>query len=234
MIRVKICGVREAAHALAAIEAGADMLGFIFYAAARRYVEPRLVRDLLAGLPRGSFEAVGVFVNESPDRIDEIAEMVGLDLIQLSGDEAPELNTQLSRPIVRTVHVDDTTMADQISTRVAGAKLIHLDAKKAGQYGGTGATFDWRIARVARGLGAVLLAGGLNPANVGEAIRVAQPWGVDVSSGVERDGVKDPQLIRTFVKAARSLHDGTSPAAIRVPSGPDGTSLASGLRGVES
>ena len=203
MTRVKICGIREAAHARAAAEAGADMLGFIFYPTARRYVEPSLVRGMLAELPRGACEAVGVFVNESPERIDEIAEMVGLDLVQLSGDEQAELNARLGRPVVRTVHVDAATTAEHIAQRVAGARLIHLDAKKAGQYGGTGASFDWRMARSAGELGTVLLAGGLNPDNVAEAIEVGAPWGVDVSSGVERDGVKDPELIQAFVKAVR-------------------------------
>ena len=204
MTRVKICGLRDPAHARAALDAGADMLGFIFYPPVRRYVEPEVVRELLAALPRGAFEAVGVFVNESPARIDEIADMVGLDLVQLSGDEPPELNGGLKRPVVRTVHVDGATTPGEISARGAGARLIHLDAKKAGQYGGTGASFDWRVAREASELGTVLLAGGLNAANVGEAVRVAQPWGVDVSSGVERDGVKDPELIHAFVRAARA------------------------------
>jgi phosphoribosylanthranilate isomerase len=203
-MRVKICGLREAAHARAAVEAGADMLGFIFYPAARRYVDPAVVRDVLAGLPRDAFEAVGVFVNESPARIDEIAAMVGLDLVQLSGDEPADLTGRLSRPVVRTVHVDGATTAEHISARVAGARLIHLDARKAGQYGGTGASFDWRIARGASELGSVLLAGGLGPDNVAEAIEVGAPWGVDVSSGVERDGVKDPALIHAFVRAARA------------------------------
>jgi phosphoribosylanthranilate isomerase len=201
--RVKICGLREVDHARAAVDAGADMLGFIFYPSVRRYVEPAVVRDLLAALPRGTFEAVGVFVNESPARVDEIAEMTGLDLVQLSGDEPVELNGRLNRPVVRTVHVDGATTAEQISARVAGSHLIHLDAKKAGRYGGTGASFDWRIARSAGELGTVLLAGGLSAANVAEAIEVGQPWGVDVSSGVERDGVKDPELIRAFVRAVR-------------------------------
>jgi phosphoribosylanthranilate isomerase len=143
-------------------------------------------------------------VNESPARIEEIAEVVGLDVIQLSGDEPAELTARLGRPVVRTVHVDGATTPAHIAARAAGARLIHLDAKKAGQYGGTGASFDWRVARSASELGSVLLAGGLSPANVAEAIGIAAPWGVDVSSGVERDGVKDPELIHAFVKAVRS------------------------------
>lgn len=205
MTRVKICGLREVEHAGAALEAGADLLGFIFYPAVRRYVEPRAVRDMLRALPRGSFEAVGVFVNEAPERIDDVAELVGLDLVQLAGEEPTELNGRLSRPVARTVHVDAATTAEQIAARVVGARLIHLDTKRSGRYGGTGAAFDWRVARRAGELGAVLLAGGLSPENVAEAITEARPWGVDVSSGVERDGVKDPERIRAFLAAARAL-----------------------------
>ncbi|HEY3081112.1 MAG TPA: phosphoribosylanthranilate isomerase [Chloroflexota bacterium] len=205
MTRVKICGLRRVEHAGAAIEAGADMLGFIFYPAVPRYVEPSAVRDLLEALPRGSFETVGVFVNEAPARIDEIAELVGLDLVQLAGDEPSELNGRLSRPVARTVHVDAATTAEQIAARAAGARLIHLDTRKPGRYGGTGASFDWRVAREAGALGPVLLAGGLSPENVADAIAAARPWGVDVSSGVEREGVKDPDRIRAFLAAARSV-----------------------------
>jgi phosphoribosylanthranilate isomerase len=202
--RVKICGLRRIEHAQAAVEAGADMLGFIFYPSVPRYVEPEAVRDLLGALPRASFEAVGVFVNETPSRIDEIAELVGLDLIQLAGDEPAELNRRLARPVARTVHVDAATTVEQIAARAAGARLIHLDTRKPGRYGGTGAAFDWRVARDAGELGPVLLAGGLSPENVAEAITAARPWGVDVSSGVERGGVKDPERIRAFLDAARS------------------------------
>jgi phosphoribosylanthranilate isomerase len=203
--RVKICGLRELEHAAAALDAGVDMLGFIFYPPSRRYVAPAAARDLLGALPRGSFEAVGVFANEAPERVDEIAELLGLDLIQLSGDEPSELNGRLSRPVVRTVHVDAATTAEEIGHRSVGARLIHLDTRRPGSYGGTGESFDWRVARAASEVGTVLLAGGLSSENVAEAIATARPWGVDVSSGVERDGVKDPARIRAFVAATRAV-----------------------------
>jgi phosphoribosylanthranilate isomerase len=202
--RVKICGLREVEHARAALDAGAELLGFIFYPPVRRYVEPTAVRALIDALPRGAFEAVGVFVNEAPSRIDEIAELVGLDLVQLAGDEPTELNRRLTRPVARTVHVDPATTPEQIAARARGARLIHLDTKQPGSYGGTGRPFDWEIARWAGELGPVLLAGGLTPENVACAIAQARPWGVDVSSGVERDGAKDPERIRAFVAAARA------------------------------
>jgi phosphoribosylanthranilate isomerase len=202
--RVKICGLREVEHARAAVEAGAELLGFIFYRPVRRYVEPAIAREIARALPRGRAELVGVFVNEDPAAIDEVAELVGLDLIQLSGDEAVEVTAALGRPVVRTVHVDGQTTIEEIGRRAAGARLIHLDARQAGQYGGTGTRIDPRVAREASALGSVLLAGGLDAANVGSAIELAAPWGVDVSSGVESDGRKDPAKIEAFVAAARA------------------------------
>jgi phosphoribosylanthranilate isomerase len=208
--RVKICGLREAAHARAAVEAGADMLGFIFYRPVRRYLEPAAAREIARALPRGRAELVGVFVNEEPETMREVAALVGLDLIQLSGDEAVELTAALGRPVVRTVHVDAETTLEQIGRRAAGARLIHLDARQAGRYGGTGMRIDPRVAREAKALGPVLLAGGLDAANVAGAIELAAPWGVDVSSGVETDGRKDPARIRAFVAAARAAEEGVS------------------------
>jgi phosphoribosylanthranilate isomerase len=202
---VKICGVRTVEQARAVVDAGANMLGFIFYPPARRYVEPALAREIVAALPNGQVRIVGVFVNEEPARMREVAEMVELDLIQLSGDEPTALNADLARPVVRTVHVDASTTADEIAERARGAALTHLDTKRSGHYGGTGQAFDWRIARSAGELGPVLLAGGLDPTNVGKAIDVAAPWGVDVSSGVESDGVKDSAKIEAFVRAVRAL-----------------------------
>jgi phosphoribosylanthranilate isomerase len=203
MTRVKICGLREAEHAIAAVDAGADMLGFIFYPPVRRYVDPRHVRALLDRIRR--VEVVGVFVNEEAARIEEIADLLDLDLVQLSGDEPTELTGRIGRPVARTVHVDAATTVDQVSIRGAGARLIHLDTKRTGEYGGTGARFDWRLAKSAGALGPVLLAGGLDATNVAEAIEQASPWGVDVSSGVEREKRKDHQLIREFLRTVRAL-----------------------------
>jgi phosphoribosylanthranilate isomerase len=203
--RVKICGIREVAHAVAAAEAGADLLGFIFYRPARRYVEPSLARAIADAQPTGRVELVGVLLNQERERKADIAQHGGLDRIQLSGDEPVELNARLARPVVRTVHVDATTTAAEIESRVRGAALIHLDTKRAGSYGGTGQTFDWTVARAAAELGPVLLAGGLDPGNVAQAIGAAAAWGVDVSTGVELDGVKDPTRIAEFLRAVRAL-----------------------------
>ena len=203
MTHVKICGLRQPEHAIAAVEAGADMLGFIFYPPARRYVDPSLAREIADAVGRRA-QLVGVFVNETPERIAEVADLVGLDLVQLSGDEPAELTAAVGRPVARTVHVDADTTLEQVADRAAGARYIHLDARQRGQYGGTGTRFDWTFAREASVLGPVLLAGGLDPENVADAIAAAAPWGVDVSSGVESDGAKDPRRIYSFVKAAKT------------------------------
>lgn len=196
MTHVKICGLREVEHALAATEAGADLIGFIFHRPARRYVEPAVAKQI-ADAVRGRVQLVGVFVDGEPMRMAEIADQVGLDLIQLACD-APA-----SRPTVRTVHVDAQTSLQAIAEQVRGAQLIHLDTKRDGHHGGTGQTFDWTIARAASSVGPVLLAGGLHPGNVAEAISTAAPWGVDVSSGVETDGRKDPSKIEAFIRAVK-------------------------------
>lgn len=202
-MRVKICGLKQLDHCLAAIDAGADMLGFNFYRPVRRYLEPTLAAEIARTLPRGRAELVGVFVNEDPEAIRAIADLVGLDLVQLSGDEPAAFTGALGLPVVRTVQVDGATTLEEVALRSAGARIIHLDKKRAGSYGGTGERLDVAFAREVGALGAVLLSGGLDPENVGEAIAAARPWGVDVASGVETDGVKDPARIAAFVRAAR-------------------------------
>jgi phosphoribosylanthranilate isomerase len=209
--RVKICGLREIDHARAAVDAGAEMLGLNFYRPVRRYVAPAAARALVAALPRGGVELVGIFVNESVETILEVVDLVGLDMVQLSGDEPPELTVQLGLPVARTVHVDAATTLAEVAARAAGARLIHLDTRQPGQYGGTGLRFDPQFAREAAALGRVMMAGGLNVANIGGAIEAARPWGVDVSSGVETDGQKDPQKIAAFVAAVRAADRLTVP-----------------------
>lgn len=204
MTRVKICGLRDVERAATVVEAGADLLGFIFYPPVRRYVDPSAARAIVRALPRGQVEYVGVFVNATPDHIDEVARLVGLDRVQLAGDESVEMTRRLGWPVIRTVHVDATTERDAVIVRGRGAALIHLDARRAGSYGGTGTTIDWHLADQIGRIAPVLLAGGLTPENVAEAIATADPWGVDVSSGVETDGEKDPRKIAAFVTAARA------------------------------
>jgi phosphoribosylanthranilate isomerase len=207
MTVVKICGLRTTEHALAALEAGADLLGFIF-APARRQVSPAVVAAIGAAVraaPGGAqVGLVGVFVNEAPDRMTAIAEECGLDALQLSGDEDERVLRELprGRAIIKTIRLAGAG-AEQGWLRAEGPRL-HVDAHVPGAYGGAGVVADWeRAAELARHR-PIILAGGLTPVNVAAAIGRVRPWGVDVSSGVETDGVKDSAKIRAFVAAVRA------------------------------
>jgi phosphoribosylanthranilate isomerase len=210
--RVKICGVKSVEHASAALDAGADFLGFIFYRPSHRYVEPSAVSDIV-GACRERFggpdrwSAVGVFVDEPLDDVQAICAQAGLDLVQLCGAEDAAFAAQVGVPAVRVVHVDGTGQP-QAPTAAAdhGAARILLDTKAEGRYGGTGTTYPWPAVRPFAG--EAFLAGGLTPNNGAEAIRTARPWAVDVSSGVERDKLKDVDLIRAFISEVRRAdHD---------------------------
>ncbi len=209
MTRIKICGIRTLEHATAALEAGADYLGFIFYPPSHRYVDPETVGEIVAAC-RARFgdatrwSAVGVFVDVPLAEAQAACSTARLDLAQLCGAEDRAYAEALGTPVVRVVHVDgagrpgaSTTAADH------GAVRVLLDAKADGRYGGTGATYPWDVVREAA-TGA-FLAGGLTPDNVAEAIETARPWAVDVSSGVERERVKDPTLIRAFISEVRRV-----------------------------
>ena len=211
MTLVKICGVRtpEAARVIAA--AGADLMGLIF-APARRQVTVEAAREIVAAA-RESERAplvVGVFVNESPERMAEVAEAVGLDLVQLSGDEAPDVIAALPVPSLKVLRLPAGTPAGvalreaarYLDAPVSPAALL-LDTHVAGSYGGNGVVGDWELAaELAREL-PLLLAGGLQPEIVADAVSRVQPLGVDVSSGVETGGEKDHAKIRAFVTTVR-------------------------------
>jgi len=212
MTCVKICGVKTVEHATAALDAGADFLGFIFYRPSHRYVDPAVVRDIV-GTCRERFggpdtwSAVGVFVDEPLEDVQTICTQAGLDLVQLCGAEDAAFAAQVGAPAVRVVHVDGSGQPNA-STAAAdhGAVRILLDTKAEGRYGGTGVTYPWTAVRPFAG--EAFLAGGLTSENVAEAIRTARPWAVDVSSGVERDRLKDADLIRAFISEVRRVdHD---------------------------
>ncbi|MCC6173663.1 MAG: phosphoribosylanthranilate isomerase [Chloroflexi bacterium] len=207
MTRVKICGIRSAEHGCAALTAGADFLGLVFYRPSHRYVEPSAAREIVAacraeiGGPE-RWRAVGVFVDEPVDSVRAIADEVGLDLIQLCGSEDAEYARRVDRPVLRVVHVDgEGRLATSPDASAHAAERILLDTQATGHFGGTGTTYPW--AAVREQARTAILAGGLSPSNVAAAIAAASPWGVDVSSGVERDRVKDPDLIRAFISEVR-------------------------------
>lgn len=206
MTRVKICGLRRVEDAIAGVEAGADLLGLVF-AASRRRIDPASAVEIVReARERGEVRAVGVFVNEEPAQINRIARLCALDYVQLSGDEPDEIVEWLDVPAIQVFHVRPDTSPDELADRLRAtpAELVLLDTAREGSYGGTGATFDWsRLPPLER---PVLLAGGLRPDNVADAIRIVRPWGVDVSSGVERSGEKDREQILAFVARVRETN----------------------------
>jgi len=198
-VRIKICGITNKADAAAAVRAGADALGFIFYTGSPRYVAPERAAEIVAGLPP-FVVPVGVFVNAAAGDVDGICEAAGIQVVQLHGDEPPGFCEAMKRPVIKAFRVRDASWKSEAAAYPVGAVL--LDTFAADRYGGTGTTFDWRF--VEDSPHRVILSGGLNPDNVAEAVRSVRPYGVDTGSGVEREpGCKDHGKIRDFVEAAR-------------------------------
>jgi phosphoribosylanthranilate isomerase len=214
MIRVKICGLKRAEDAAVAVAAGAGALGFNFWKGTPRYIEPARAADIVADVPP-SVLTVGVFVDEEPERVLEIAEQTGIMALQLHGSESPEYLERLGAYLkIKVLKVSEEFEPEEL-LRYSSASLFLLEGFVPGMVGGTGRTFDWSLAKQAKKYGKLILAGGLTPANVAEAVRRVQPWGVDVASGVESEpGRKDPRLIREFIQAAHAAEQqsASSPA----------------------
>jgi phosphoribosylanthranilate isomerase len=213
---IKICGVTRVDDAIAAINAGADAVGLNFYLASKRCINVDVARQIVDAIGSRA-EIVGVFVNESADRIRTTCRDTGLQSIQLHGDEPPEFLRRLNKDhrVIRARRIDErglSAIAEDLKTccDLSGRKpdAVLVDAAVAGQFGGTGLTFDWhKLANYRAQLGSVplILAGGLIPENVAEAIRIVRPHAVDVASGVESTpGKKDTAKMRDFVGAARA------------------------------
>jgi phosphoribosylanthranilate isomerase len=204
-IKVKVCGITNAEDAQAAVEAGADALGFIFYENSPRYVVPAVASRIIAGLPP-LITPVGVFVNENVAAVRSIMDTCGLAMAQLHGEENAFYCRELSRPAMKAVRLKDRgsllTLAEYQGR--GGVRGFVLDTFSELSHGGTGQITDWDLAAEVAKQTRILLAGGLTPSNVMEAIRTVHPYGVDVSSGVESTpGKKDHAKIRAFVEAVR-------------------------------
>ncbi|HEV7665190.1 MAG TPA: phosphoribosylanthranilate isomerase [Chloroflexota bacterium] len=208
MTLVKVCGLRSLADARAALDAGANLLGFIFWRPGKRYIAPLNAAQIVTTLREEghAFEAVGVFVDPSLAEVEEATTVCPLDYVQLSGDEPAELVAAMPRPTIKAIHVrrgEETAAVGLVETNALGAQRYLLDTHADGLPGGTGVAFDWAALRL---IGPrCLVAGGLRTENVASALLILSPLGVDVSSGVEfPGGGKDPSLIQAFVEAVRT------------------------------
>ncbi|OGC92931.1 MAG: N-(5'-phosphoribosyl)anthranilate isomerase [candidate division Zixibacteria bacterium RBG_16_53_22] len=207
MVRIKICGITNLEDARLAADLGAQALGFIFYPKNARSVRPEAAQAIIEGLPPFVL-SVGVFVDEEASVVREIAQTIGLDWLQLHGQESPEYCRSLERRVIKAFRIKDQTSLALLPNYRDAVQAFLLDTYRPGALGGTGETFDWALARRAKEYGPVILAGGLTPANVIQAIHQAQPEAVDVASGVEAaPGQKDPERLRAFIAAVKKAGD---------------------------
>ena len=201
-MRVKMCGMKTATAAHAAEEAGADYIGFIFAKNSRRYVAPETAREIARALRR--VKTVGVFVDAPMPDVNAIADLVGLDYVQLHGHETAEMARQSERPVIKAYRYGDDFDTDAANTYPA--EMILVDSYVAGAAGGPGTSFHWQEAarEIARVTKPVLIAGGITAENVGEAAVIFHPFGVDVSGGLEERGEKSEAKIRAFMEVVRA------------------------------
>jgi len=223
MTRFKICGLRDVDNALVAAESGADYLGFNFVHGVRRQLTldqgQTIIQRVVGELGDDRPKLVGLFANQDINEVNEIIERCGIDYAQLCGDEEPQYWDKVRAEVIKQIKVkplessEETAAATLASVRevTSHGRQALLDSYKKGALGGTGHTFDWNIAERVAQDHEIILAGGLTPDNVTQAITQVHPWMVDVSSGVETDGVKYPTKIRAFADAVKleSLAIGT-------------------------
>ncbi|MFA4903376.1 MAG: phosphoribosylanthranilate isomerase [Desulfobaccales bacterium] len=207
MVKIKICGITNLEDALLAADLGANALGFIFYPKSSRCVAPDAARAIIAQIPPFVM-SVGVFVDEEAAVVQNLAARVGLDWVQVHGQESPDYCRSLGRRVIKGFRIKDESSLKDLEPFQGAVQAFLLDTYKKGQVGGTGETFDWRLAREAKRYGQIILAGGLNPDNVAQAIKVAQPQAVDTASGTEAaPGKKDPEKLRAFFAKVEGVFD---------------------------
>ncbi|HEX7797061.1 MAG TPA: phosphoribosylanthranilate isomerase [Vicinamibacterales bacterium] len=196
---VKICGIRRQQDAEAAIDHGASAIGFIFWPSSPRFIDPYRARQIAKALPP-FVSTVGVFVNQPREYINGVASLVPLSVVQLHGDETPDFASHLSRPVLKAV-----TKRESVREWPKPAMLL-VDVHDPVKRGGTGRVVDWSMAAAIARERHIVLAGGLTPDNVAEAVAAVQPWGIDVSSGVEESpGIKDERRIAALFAAIHQL-----------------------------
>ena len=201
-VKVKICGMTQLKDAMFAVEQGADAVGFIFYNKSPRSVTMKVAREIISKLPP-FVDSVGVFVNETVERVNKVADYCGLDLVQLHGEESPAFCQKIHRRVIKAFRIKDLQSFKKLDKYPVSGFL--LDTFSENLHGGTGKVFDWNLAHRAKKMGPIILAGGLTPRNIRQAIIQVCPYGVDVCSGVEKEpGIKDPEKVRAFLKNIRS------------------------------
>tara|TARA_B100001245_G_scaffold28966_1_gene18751 strand:+ start:413 stop:1051 length:639 start_codon:yes stop_codon:yes gene_type:complete len=201
-VKVKICGMTNLKDVKVAVDGGVDAVGFIFYKKSPRSVTMQAVREIVLELPP-FVDSVGVFVNETAEQINKISDHCKLDRVQLHGDESPAFCKKIRRRVIKVIRVKDIQSLKKLSDYPVSSFL--LDTFSEDQYGGTGKVFDWNLAYSAKKYGPIILAGGLTPINVRQAIQRIQPYGVDVCSGVEsQPGIKDHKKMQAFLKNVKA------------------------------
>lgn len=201
--RIKICGITNLTDALAAVEVGADALGFVFYPPSSRFIEPKQAADIIYELPP-FVVTTGLFVDAAVEDIERAIELVKLDLLQFHGNESPEFCNAFSRPYIKAIHVTENINLKAKAKQYSNARALLLDTSVSGMSGGTGQTFDWSIIPQFHPA-KLILAGGLNPINIGQAVKKVKPYAVDISSGVEQSkGIKDKALMRELIQEVYS------------------------------
>ncbi len=202
MVKVKICGITNIDDANAAVDFGADALGFVFFKDSPRYVSPEKAISIIKNLP-SFITTIGVFANEHIENIEKIVSSTGMDVIQMHGEEPPVM-CKCSRRIIKAIRVKSLESLDPLSKYKDMVSAFLLDTYSPNILGGTGRIFNWDIAIEAKQFGRIILAGGLNPDNVSDAVKRVRPYAVDVSSGVElKKGKKDHKKMKLFIERAK-------------------------------
>ena len=203
-VRVKFCGITRPEDALAGVCAGADAIGLVFYPPSPRAVAPIQAQEIISVLPP-FVTVVGLFVDAERSSIEQILDRVHIDLLQFHGDEGPQQCAALQRPYIKAVRMRPGSHLTDLARRYSAARALLLDTYVSGKKGGTGQVFDWARARIDLGI-PLILAGGLRPENVADAIRQARPFAVDVSGGIEQSpGLKDLDKMQAFMRNVSSV-----------------------------